>query len=254
MITPDRFAGKSVVVTGAGSGIGRASATRFAAEGGAVLVADIDLAGAEETVAGITAAGGRALALRVDVSEPDQVEAMIARAVAEFGSLDVLHNNAYWGPINTPIVDISLDDWRRTVDVTLGGVFLGCRVAIPVMIANGGGVIVNMASTAAVLGSPRYAAYAAAKGGVISLTRSIAYDYGREGIRINAVAPGLIETPATVPVLAAPGRREQLEALSLVGRFGQPADIAAIVTFLASAEAEYITGQTYNVDGGRTVL
>ncbi|MEU2615201.1 SDR family NAD(P)-dependent oxidoreductase [Micromonospora sp. NPDC007271] len=249
-----RFAGRSVIVTGSGSGIGRATAVRFAAEGASVLVADIDLDAARQTVHEIDASGGIGIALRVDVSQPADVSAMVQAAVSAFGRLDVLHNNAYWGPINTPVVDISFEDWQRTVDVTLGGVFLGCRYAIPAMIEGGGGAIVNTASSAALMGSPQYAAYCAAKGGVVSLTRSVAFDYGKKGIRANAVAPGLIETPATVPVLANPERRAFIESSLLVNRFGQPSDVAAMVTFLASDEASYINGQVYAVDGGRTIV
>lgn len=250
----NRHQDKSVVVTGAGSGIGAATAARFAAEGATVLAADIDLDAVTAVVAKIVADGGAARAIRTDVADADDVQAMIAAAVEHHGRLDVLHNNAYWGPINTTVVDISLDDWRRTVDVTLGGTFLGCRYAIPAMLANGGGAIVNMASTAALMGARQFAGYAAAKGGVVSLTRAIAMDYGRQGIRANAVAPGLIKTPATVPVLADPARKEVMTAQLLVDRFGEPEDIAAMVSFLAGDEAGYINGQVYSVDGGRTIV
>jgi NAD(P)-dependent dehydrogenase (short-subunit alcohol dehydrogenase family) len=247
-----RFVGRSVVVTGAASGIGRETARRFAAEGAAVLVADRDAAGAAATVELISGDGGRAQAHVVDVGDPAAVAAMVEAAVMSFGGLDVLHNNAYWAPLDRSVTETSDAEWDQTLRVTLGSVFYGCRAAIPHMVARGGGVIVNTASTAGYLvGTPRFAAYMAAKGGVVQLTRSVAIDYGRQGIRCNAVCPGLTETAATAHLSTE--RRAWLADKLLVGRTGQPVDIANAVLYLAGDESAFMTGQTLVVDGGRLI-
>lgn len=251
--TRSRFVGKVAVVTGAGSGIGRETARAFAREGAQVVVADIDIVGASVTVAEVEAGGGQAIVCQVDVSQDEPVRAMVDLATGSYGRLDVLHNNAYWAPLNRSVTETSLPEWDRTIAVTLTGVFLGCKHAIPAMIDGGGGVIVNTASVAALAASPRFGAYVAAKGGVVALTRSVAFDYGAAGIRCNAVAPGLIETPATEAVLANPERRAWLTSKILVGRAGQPSDIASAVLYLASDESSFITGQTLVIDGGRLI-
>ncbi|MEJ7771896.1 MAG: SDR family oxidoreductase [Geodermatophilaceae bacterium] len=248
-----RFSGRVVIVTGSGSGIGRETALAFAREGAQVVVADIDPDGASGTVAEVDDAGGQATVCRVDVSDDESVREMVDLAVRTYGRLDVLHNNAYWAPLNRSVTETSLSEWDRTIAVTLTGVFLGCKHAIPAMIEGGGGAIVNTASVSALAASPRFGAYIAAKGGVVALTRSVAFDYGSAGIRCNAVAPGLIETPATVAVLADPERRAWLTSKILVGRAGQPSDIANAVLYLASDESAFMTGQTLVVDGGRLI-
>ena len=253
-MTADRFTGRSVIVTGAASGIGRQTAVAFASEGARVLVADLDTGGAEATVAEIARGGGTASAFTVDVADEDGVAAMVAACVDRYGSVDVLHNNAYWAPLYRPVTETSTDEWNRTIAVTLTSVFFGCKYAIPVMLEAGGGVIVNTASVAGhLVGSPKFAAYMAAKGGVVQLTRSVAMDYGRRGIRCNAVCPGFIETPATAPLMADAERVELLLSKLLVARPGQPADIAAAVLYLASDESSFMTGQTLVVDGGRSI-
>ncbi|MGI8723533.1 MAG: SDR family NAD(P)-dependent oxidoreductase [Geodermatophilaceae bacterium] len=249
----NRFLGKVVIVTGAGSGIGRETARAFARERAEVVVADINTESATQTVSQIEEAGGAAAACTVDVSDDESVRQMIAFAIARYGRLDVLHNNAYWAPLNRSVTETSLQEWDRTIAVTLTGVFLGCKHAIPAMIQGGGGAIVNTASVAALASSPRFGAYVAAKGGVVALTRSVAFDYGSAGIRCNAVAPGLIETPATEPVFADAERRDWLTSKILVGRAGQPTDIANAVLYLAGDESAYMTGQTIVVDGGRLI-
>lgn len=248
-----RFLGKNVIVTGASSGIGRETAVLFGSEGAAVVVADIDEAGGKRTVELIQDAGGSASFVKTDVADPDSVSALVDTTVGRLGSLDILHNNAYWAPLNRPIADTSQDEWERAIGVTLGGVFLGCKFAIPVMIRQGHGTIVNTGSTAGVVASPKFGAYMAAKGGVLALTRSVAFDYGADGIRCNAVCPGLTETPATAPVLADDKRREWLLQRIVVGRIGHPSDIAAAVLFLASDESSFMTGQLLVIDGGRTI-
>ena len=248
-----RVEGKVAIVTGAGSGIGRATARLLAQEGAAVIVADVDPEGGEETVRQIREAGFPARSVPTDVARTEDAQRMVATAIEQFGRLDILHNNAYWAPLYRPLVDTTEEEWDRTVDVTLKGVFLGCKYAIPAMIERGGGVIVNTASTAALAGSPQFAAYMAAKGGVVQLTRSVAIDYGAVGIRANAVCPGLTETPATEPVLADPERRQWLTSKLLVGRIGRPIDIAWAVVYLASDESSFMTGQTLVVDGGRMI-
>jgi NAD(P)-dependent dehydrogenase (short-subunit alcohol dehydrogenase family) len=248
-----RFLGKNVIVTGASSGIGRETAVLFGSEGAAVVVADIDEAGGKRTVELIQDAGGSASFVKTDVADSDSVAALVDTTVGRLGSLDILHNNAYWAPLNRPIADTSQDEWERAIGVTLGGVFLGCKFAIPVMIRQGHGIIVNTGSTAGVVASPKFGAYMAAKGGVLALTRSVAFDYGADGIRCNAVCPGLTETPATAPVLADDDRREWLLQRIVVGRIGHPSDIAAAVLFLASDESSFMTGQLLVIDGGRTI-
>jgi NAD(P)-dependent dehydrogenase (short-subunit alcohol dehydrogenase family) len=248
-----RFEDKVVIVTGASSGIGRETALQFATEGAAVVVADLDEDGGRKTLEMLKESEARTLFIRTDVSDPDSVEAMVAETVHAFGGLHVIHNNAYWAPLNRNVVETSQEEWDKTVSVTLTGVFLGCKFGIPAIIASGGGSVVNTGSTAGVVVSPRFAAYMAAKGGVLSLTRAVAFDFADQGIRCNAVCPGLTRTPATEPVMADEDRRNFSLQRILLGRMGEPADMAAAVLFLASDEASFMTGQMMIIDGGRTI-
>jgi len=256
-VSPDhlprrRFDGRSVVVTGAASGIGQESAIRFAREGGLVTVADLNEDGAQQTVDAITGEGGTARASVTDVSDAGAVQAMVNGVRDAYGRLDVLHNNAYWASLDDrPVADTSEEEWARTIAVTLTGVFLTCKYAIPHMIAGGGGAIVNTASAVVYTPNPAFAAYTAAKGGVVALTRSIALDYGRYGVRSNAIAPALVNTPATAAVLNNPELMASLSSQFVLGRPSEPADIASAVLFLASDDAGIVTGQTMIADGGR---
>ena len=248
------FEGRVGVVTGGGSGLGRAVAERFAAEGGAVLVADIAGERAEVAAAAIEAAGGRASAFAVDVSDEAQVAAMIADAVDRFGRLDVLHNNAaalHPDVIlqDNDIVDMDVDVWDRTLAVNLRGPMLGCKYAIRVMREQGSGAIVNTMSVSALVGEETKAAYACSKAALGALTRHVANMYGADGIRINAVAPGLMITPVVVERLS---ERDfaAFRAERLLERATTPEDAANLVAFLASDQAACITGQVYVIDGG----
>lgn len=249
-----RLAGKRALVTGAASGIGRASALLFAHEGAAVAVADIDAAGAEATAAAIRAAGGQALALQADVASEPAVAAMVDGAQRGLGGLDVLFNNAGLvlpgdeGPVETPLAV-----WERTLAVNLTGIFLCCKYALPALLRAGGGAIVNMASMVAHIGSavPQIA-YAATKGAVVALSREMAVEYARQGIRINALAPGPVETPLTRAFFDTPAKLERRRVHMPLGRFAQVEEVARAALFLASDEASYITGASLLVDGGIT--
>ncbi|MDH4145869.1 MAG: SDR family oxidoreductase [Acidimicrobiia bacterium] len=242
---------KTAIVTGAGSGIGRASAIRFAAEGAAVVVADIRLARCEETVADIVAAGGRAVPVEVDVRSAAQVEAMVDAAVRHFGRLDVLFNNA--GTIRPgSATRLSEDDWHLVMDTNVTSVFLGAKYAVPVMADGGGGAIVSTASVSGLAGDPAGVAYGASKAAVINLTRCLAVDHARQNIRVNCICPGAIDTPPIGRMLADPEARDRAGRAHLLGRIGQPEEIAAAAVWLCSEQAGFVTGQALVVDGGLT--
>lgn len=241
------------IITGAASGIGQATAELFALEGAHVFVADLNDDRGESVVAQIVQGGGDAYFVHTDVASPDSVQELIGRALSQFGRVDILHNNAYWAPNYRPLGDTTLEEWDRAIAVSLTGVFLGCKFALPSMLAQGKGNIINTASAAAISASPKFAAYMAAKGGVVQLTRSVAYDYGKDGIRCNCICPGLIETPALMPLLADPDRRSWLMSKLLVDFTGKPLDIANAALFLATEESRYMTGQTLIIDGGRVL-
>jgi NAD(P)-dependent dehydrogenase (short-subunit alcohol dehydrogenase family) len=244
-----RLEGKITIVTGAGSGIGKAIAKRFAAEGARVVCADIS--GKEEEIA--ESIGAAAQAMRVDVSSSADVERMIASTVAEHGRLDVLCNNAGWGGVATRLVDTTDEYFDRMIAINLRGVFLGMRHAIPVMERGGGGAIVNTSSAAGVVGWPGISIYSAAKAGVIQMTKSVAIECADNGVRVNAVCPGLTWTPgatggatteAPPPGAVPPGVP--------MGRWGMPSELAGAVLYLASDDATYVTGHALVVDGGYT--
>ncbi|MGE0384943.1 MAG: SDR family NAD(P)-dependent oxidoreductase [Gammaproteobacteria bacterium] len=245
--------GRCAVITGAATGIGAATARRLARDGAAVLVADINDAGAARTVEAIVAAGGRAAALHVDVAEEAMIVAMIETAARLYGGIDILFNNAAaLGPDEIqkdgPLTEQDAARWDRTMAVNLRGPMLACKYAIPRMIERGGGVIINTSSPAAVLAEINHCAYGASKAGLWQLTKHVATRYGRHGIRCNAIAPGAVigeNTRASLP----PGYLERRARHTPAPRLGVPEDVASMVAFLVSDEAAYVNGIMVPVDG-----
>jgi len=248
------FAGKVAFVTGAANGIGRAAALAFAREGARVVVADVSEQGDQETARLIEEAGGRALAVRCDVSRAGDVKAALDRAVETFGRLDFAFNNAGVEQPITATADLTEEEWDRIVRVNLRGVFLCMRHEIPLMLKQGGGAIVNTSSGAGVKGFAGQAAYCAAKHGVVGLTKAAALDYAKANIRVNAVCPGIIETPMMDRFSGGtPEGRARVIAQEPVGRMGKPEEIAAAVVWLCSDAAAFVIGHAMVIDGGQTV-
>jgi meso-butanediol dehydrogenase/(S,S)-butanediol dehydrogenase/diacetyl reductase len=254
-----RFDGKVGLVTGAGSGIGRATAIGFAQRGGAVAVADINSESANKVVAEITAAGGKAVAIVADVTRPADIDTMVSRTTSAFGRLDFLHNNAFGMPaaqtstqVASRTADVDDDVWDHMLGVGLTAVFRAMKRAIPVMRAQGGGAIVNTASISGLRADYGIAAYNAAKAGVINLTRVVAIEYARYGIRANCICPGAIDTPLLAPALAQPGFANKFNEAIPMGRLGKPEEMANVVLFLASDLASFVTGAAFVADGGQT--
>ncbi|HSV72148.1 MAG TPA: SDR family oxidoreductase [Chthonomonadales bacterium] len=249
-----RLEGKACVVTGAGSGIGEQIATAYAHQGASVLVADID-SGAGVRVA--KALGGAAIYRCTDVTDARDVASMVGEAVACFGRLDVLVNNAGIGLVGS-VEETEPDDFARLMRVNVDGVYHGCRAAVPVMLAHGGGVIINLASVAGLIGVERRFAYCATKGAVVAMTRQIAIDYAARGIRVNAICPGTVHTPFVEGALQRfhageiEETRAKLHARQPCGRMGRADEIAAMAVYLASDEAAFVTGALLTIDGGWT--
>jgi NAD(P)-dependent dehydrogenase (short-subunit alcohol dehydrogenase family) len=251
MSAQGRLAGKVAIVTGGGSGIGRAVARRFAAEGAAVAVADVAGEAAKAVAAAIEAEGGRAFGIEVDVTDGERVRAMIDRTVSEFGGVDVLMTAAGILGFGS-VVETEPETWDRVIGVNLTGTYLCARAAIPRMMERGGGSIVTVSSsTGAHDAAPGTAAYIASKGGVAMLTKAISVDHARQGIRANAIAPGPTDTPMLGSVMTADELRAFGEAMP-IGRLARPEELAAAALFLASDEASYVTGAVFAVDGGQT--
>lgn len=252
-----RLGGKVAIVTGAADGIGRASALLFAREGASVVGVDLLVEGGEETVRLVRAAGGAATFVRADIGERADAERIVSETMASYGGVDVLFNNAGIMPEGTALTH-SVDDWDRTLRTNLTAIFLLARAAIPQMLARGGGSIVNTSSVMGLRGHQDRIAYIASKHGVIGITRALAADHARQGIRVNALCPGTIDTPMLHRVLdTKPDRAAALRsfaALHPVGFIGAPEDVAFAALYLASDEARFVTGVVLPVDGGYTSL
>ena len=247
-----RFEGRAMIVTGAASGIGKATAERLGSEGARVACADVNVEGAEATAEAIRKAGSEAYSARCDISAEANVEALIAGAVARFGKLDAVANVAGIGRFSRT-TETTLDEWNRFIGINLTGTFLMCKAALPHILASKG-AIVNVASVAGIKSHPYSAAYCASKGGVVMLTRALAAEYGRKDVRINCLAPGGIETPligsfSQLPTGVSP---QALMRIAPLGRMGRPEEIAGTIAFLCSEDATYINGAVIVVDGGMT--
>ena len=239
-----RLQNKAALITGAGSGIGRAIALEFAGEGAKVLVAELDEPAGRAVVDEIGAAGGEARFLRCDVAQEEEVRAAVQAAVDAFGRLDIMVNNA----------GVGRRDWDSTLAINLSGVYYGCKHAAEAMAAQGGGVIINLASILGLvgMGASEVDPYVAAKHGVVGLTRNFAITYGPRGVRVNCLNPGFIETPMTREITENPAVRGQIERQTPMGRWGRPEEVAKAALFLASDEASFVTGAPLIVDGGWT--
>jgi NAD(P)-dependent dehydrogenase (short-subunit alcohol dehydrogenase family) len=253
-----RLTGKVAVITGAGSGIGRATATLFAKEGSKVVVADLDAEKGQETVQMITDNGGDAVFVRTDVTKAAEAKRLVEMTLEEYGALNILFNNAGINPVGT-VVDTSEETWNKVIDTNLKGVFLVSKFAIPAMTRTGGGTIVNNASVNGFVALPNEAAYDASKGGVVMLTKAMALDHGSQNIRVNCVCPGVVDTPLAQGYIAASpdpeqARRMVSEKNAIINRLIRPEEVAQVVLFLVSDDASAVTGAAYLVDGGGTCI
>jgi NAD(P)-dependent dehydrogenase (short-subunit alcohol dehydrogenase family) len=243
-----RLEGRTAIVTGAGSGIGRGIALLFAREGANVVVADLSIRACGETVAAIQAEGGRAFFIEGDVRSPDHHATLVAAARAGYGRLDIAVNNAGISLAPTPAAQVPLGTWDEVTDVNLSGVFYAARAQIPAMLEAGGGTMVNIASAAGVRGVPGLSPYVASKHGLIGLTRTIAVEYAGQGIRANAIAPGFIDTPLGNHF--SPEERARLASRHPMNRLGRVEEVAELALFLASSRSSFITGACIPIDGG----
>ncbi len=244
-----RLEGKVAVVTGAGTGIGRATARLFAQEGAKVVVAELDAEAGEQTAHLIVQAGGDAIAITTDVTEPESIQATIEQAVRHYGALHVLHNNAGGSTArDSDVTDAPLDEFWRVIKLDLFGTFLGCRFGVPAIIKSGGGSVINMSSNVALMGVPGRDCYTAAKGGVAAMTRSMAVEFAPK-VRVNAIAPSATMTDRVRKLVAGNTALDKLAHSHLLGLI-EPEDIASMALFLASDETGKVTGQVYPVDSG----
>jgi len=246
-----RMDGKTALVTGASSGIGRSTAILFAREGANVVVADVLVEGGEETVRQITDMGGSAIFVKTDISQASEVEAMVNQAVSTYGRLDYACNNAGIEGTFGATAECTEENWDRTIAVNLTGAWLCMRYQIPEMLKVGGGAIVNMSSVAGLVGFPNLPAYCASKGGLVLLTKAAALEYAKQGIRINAICPGVIRTAMVDRVIGGdPEKEAEFTAMEPIGRLGAPEEVAEAVIWLCSDAASYVTGIPLPVDGG----
>jgi NAD(P)-dependent dehydrogenase (short-subunit alcohol dehydrogenase family) len=249
-----RLDGKSCVITGAGGGMGRVAAEVFTAEGARVCVGDVDLAAAEETVG--LCAEGSAFAVGVDVVDESQVAGMMRAAAERFGGIDVLYNNAGISPSDdASVVDTSLEVWQRVQDVNTKGVFLCCKHGIPYLLERGGGSVINVSSLVALVGAATsQISYTASKGAVLSMSRELAVQFARQGVRVNALCPGPVETPLLMDWLVKDEEAKRIRlARNPTGRFGKPEEVVHVAVYLASDESRWTNGANLVIDGGITV-
>lgn len=252
MANADEFQGRVAIVTGGCGGIGEATSRLFAQRGASVVVADVDEAGLDRVAGDIEAPGGCEV-MRCDVTREDETHALAARALERFGRIDVLANVIGGSRPGKTVVDMSLEDWQYSLDFNLTSTFLAARAVIPQMRAQGSGTIVNVASGAGLRGMKNNAAYVAAKGGVVALTRALAMDHAKDGIRVNCVSPG----PVLTPLMRRNRNDDEIAVIarqSMSGRLGAPEELASAIAFLASDASSYIQGETINVDGGFATL
>lgn len=251
-----RLQDKIAIVTGAGNGIGRGIALRFAEEGSIVGVLDLNPDGVHETVNLINANGGQATPLVCDLRQPAQVDSIIASFISTYGKIDIIMNNAAIMPSGV-LHETSLDDWDVTFAVNVRGAYLVNRAVIPTMLENGGGSIIHMASVTGILGLPGITAYSATKGALISLSRAMSTDYAKFGIRVNSISPGTIDSPMLHNFLNEQANpeplRQQFDAMHPIGRVGKIDEVASVCVFLASDDASFVSGANYTVDGGLSV-
>ncbi|MEH7416297.1 glucose 1-dehydrogenase [Neobacillus drentensis] len=245
-----KLRGKTAIVTGGGSGIGRAAAFRFAQEGAMVVVADIDSINGEETANYIREHEGSSIFVKTDVADPEQIKRLIEMGTSTFGGLHILFNNAGVGNTEVRSVDLTVEEWDRVVDINLKGVFLGIKYAVPELIKTGGGSIINTSSLLGLKGQKFVSAYNASKAGVVVLTQNAALEYGKYNIRVNAIAPGVIDTKIIDNWKQNERKWPIISRANALGRIGTPEEVANAVLFLASDEASFITGATLSVDGG----
>jgi len=244
-----RLEDKVAIITGAGSGIGAATARLFAKEGAKIVVADWSEKGGQKIIEEIKTIGGEAVFVKTDVSRAADIDAMVTKCVEAFGKLDILFNNAGVAPMGK-IEEFSEADWQKVIDVDLKGVFLGCKRAIPEMEKQGRGKIISTTSIAGLVGFDALSGYCAAKGALVNFTRELALECAAKKINVNAIAPGVIKTAMTKDILADPEQKKGMEAGTPYPRLGQPEDIACAALYLASDESDFVTGHTLVVDGG----